>query len=114
MSWATLDTQTNQVFTSRYKTLSYAISNAIAYNLYRLQIDTVSNAATANSVQLSELEFIGNPAYRYWWSFGDGTESDLQSPQHTYASNGTYVVTLVVSDGTATASATATVRARCR
>ncbi len=30
------------------------------------------------------------------WNFGDGTTSDEYSPSHTYAAEGTYVVTLVV------------------
>ncbi|MEA3446309.1 MAG: PKD domain-containing protein [Bacteroidota bacterium] len=31
------------------------------------------------------------------WDFGDGTTSTLQNPTHTYAQNGTYVVTLTIS-----------------
>ena len=65
-------------------------------------MDSVANPAAANSVQLSELQFIGNPAYSYQWFFGDGASSTAQNPQHTYASNGTYTVTLIVSDGAGT------------
>jgi len=32
------------------------------------------------------------------WSFGDGATSDQQNPQHTYASGGTYTVSLTVTD----------------
>ncbi len=32
------------------------------------------------------------------WNFGDGGQSNLQNPQHTYADPGTYLVTLVVSN----------------
>ncbi len=32
------------------------------------------------------------------WSFGDGTNSTLTSPSHTYTSNGSFVVQLIVSD----------------
>ncbi|WP_299594813.1 S8 family serine peptidase [uncultured Microbulbifer sp.] len=32
------------------------------------------------------------------WDFGDGNESSQQNPQHTYASDGTYQVTLTVTD----------------
>lgn len=35
----------------------------------------------------------GNPT-SFLWSFGDGSNSNLQNPTHTYASNGTFVVTL--------------------
>ncbi len=33
------------------------------------------------------------------WNFGDGTHSSAQSPSHTYAAYGAYVVTLHVSNG---------------
>lgn len=103
-SWTTLDLQTNQAFTANYQTLVYTLVNTNAYNLYRFQVDSVANPATANSVQLSELQFIGNAAYSYAWSFGDGTTSTVQNPQHTYASTGAYTASLVVGDSVATAS----------
>jgi PKD repeat protein len=33
------------------------------------------------------------------WDFGDGNTSNLQTPSHEYGNNGTYDVTLIVSDG---------------
>ncbi len=35
----------------------------------------------------------------YSWDFGDGTASSLSNPIHSYSLPGTYVITLVVSDG---------------
>ncbi len=36
---------------------------------------------------------------KYWaWDFGDGNESNEQSPTHTYDESGTYNVTLIVTD----------------
>ncbi|HEY7214323.1 MAG TPA: PKD domain-containing protein, partial [Thermoanaerobaculia bacterium] len=32
------------------------------------------------------------------WDFGDGTASNLQNPQHTYAAAGSYTVVLVVTN----------------
>ena len=99
-SWVTLDIRTNQAFTANFQKLAYEFTNTSAYSLYRLQIDRVANPAQAVAMQLDELEFLLVPAlYSYSWSFGDGTTSTNQSPQHTYAANGTYTVTLVVSDG---------------
>ncbi len=34
----------------------------------------------------------------WWWSFGDGETSDTRSPSHTYQNEGTYTVTLTVSN----------------
>jgi uncharacterized repeat protein (TIGR01451 family) len=42
----------------------------------------------------------------YSWAFGDGSAaSTLANPSHTYTSNGTYIATLTVSNGTQTAKA---------
>jgi len=41
----------------------------------------------------------------YTWNFGDNTTSTDPNPTHIYATNGTYVATLTVSDGEKTAQA---------
>jgi PKD repeat protein len=41
-------------------------------------------------------------ATQWNWNFGDGNTSTLQNPQHAYATNGTYDVTLTVSNGVST------------
>jgi len=38
------------------------------------------------------------PISKYTWVFGDGGTSALQNPSHTYATGGTYTVTLTVTD----------------
>ena len=43
------------------------------------------------------------------WSFGDGTSSTRENPEHVYTTPGNYTVTLQVGDGTATSSSTHTV-----
>ena len=40
------------------------------------------------------------PGITYLWDFGDGTTSTSASASHVYADAGTYVVSLVVNDGT--------------
>ena len=40
----------------------------------------------------------GTAPYSYIWNFGDGTTSNLANPTHTYESEDTYTVTLVVTD----------------
>jgi glucose/arabinose dehydrogenase len=42
----------------------------------------------------------------YNWDFGDGATSTTANPTRTYNADGTYMVTLVVSDGSKTGSAT--------
>jgi alpha-mannosidase len=108
-TWATLDIQTNGLSANRFYRTVFNVASPAAYNLYRLQIDSVANVSQANSVQLSENELIGNPAYTYFWSFGDTSTSTSRNPQHTYTSPGTYTASLVVGDGVATASNSVTV-----
>ena len=111
-SWVILDIRTNQFFTSNFQKLIYNFTNATSYNIYRFQIDRVANPAQAVAVQLDELEFLLVPApYSYTWSFGDGSTSTAQNPQHTYTTNGTYLATLIVSDGLTKATNTVTVTA---
>lgn len=45
----------------------------------------------------------------YEWSFGDGTLSESVNPRHTYSSNGTYTVTLRVTDNEGAEDSTTTV-----
>ncbi|MBP2132089.1 PKD repeat protein [Methanomicrobium sp. W14] len=42
----------------------------------------------------------------YYWDFGDGNTSTVSNPSHTYASSGTYEVTLTVCNGDACTSIT--------
>ena len=39
-----------------------------------------------------------NSTLNYSWDFGDGNTSSIQNPSHTYATNGTYTVTLIASN----------------
>ncbi|WP_345006113.1 PKD domain-containing protein, partial [Snuella lapsa] len=56
------------------------------------------------------------PNSTYYWDFGDGNNSALQNPSHTYAAGGDYTVTLTITDpdaiadcNTASASDTITI-----
>lgn len=50
------------------------------------------------------------PIGTYTWDFGDGTTDNTQSPTHTYTTEGTYTVTLTVSNGTCNSTYSTTVR----
>ena len=65
----------------------------------------VNAAATFDASGSSPAGLITN----YQWDFGDGTSANGQTVQHTYASPGSYTVTLTVSEGATTATATVAV-----
>ncbi len=86
--------------------------------------DTVNSAPTASfTYSCSNLacSFDGSPSSdsdgtiaSYTWNLGDGTSTTGAAPQHTYASDGTYTVTLTVTDdegATATTSQNVTATA---
>jgi len=50
-----------------------------------------------------------NAALTYSWVFGDGATSTLANPAHTYASAGTFVAGVTVSDGSLSATGTVTI-----
>ena len=47
-----------------------------------------------------------NGPNRWLWNFGDGTTSTLQNPSHTYATTGTYSVSLAATNAYGTATST--------
>ena len=64
---------------------------------------TVDYASTSTSSDLDELT--------YAWDFGDGTVGTGTAISHTYATAGSFVTSLTVSDGLETATATRTISA---
>ncbi len=59
-----------------------------------------TNGNAPLDVQFTDLSTPGNDPIISWvWDFGDGTTSNAQHPNHTYAASELYTVTLVVSDG---------------
>jgi PKD repeat protein len=55
-----------------------------------------------SSIQFNDLTTSTNPIQTWLWNFGDGQESSLQNPTHTYTFSGTFTVTLLVNDGVGT------------
>jgi len=45
------------------------------------------------------LSKVTNPVSSWLWDFGDGSTSSVQNPSYTYTNEGSYTVTLTVSDG---------------
>ncbi len=50
----------------------------------------------------------GNPT-AWTWNFGDGTTSNLQNPSHTYATNGSYTVSLSISSANCSDTTSSTI-----
>jgi PKD repeat protein len=50
------------------------------------------------SVTFTDKSAGGVKPYKYAWDFGDGSDSTRQNPRHSYAGDGTYNVTLTVTD----------------
>jgi signal transduction histidine kinase len=59
-AWTTLDVRRGEVFSRRHQRRVFALANPQAFNCYRLEIQSVSNPLEANSVQLAEIEPLGN------------------------------------------------------
>ncbi|TDF39189.1 PKD domain-containing protein [Alteromonadaceae bacterium M269] len=61
---------------------------------FNVVTDESSNAASFTSTSSDS----DGSIVTYAWDFGDGQSSSLQNPSHTYAAEGTYSVTLSVTD----------------
>lgn len=106
-NWDLLDTRTGETFTNRSETHTYTISNATAYAIYRLQIDTVAAPATAGAVQLAEWKLLTTTTGTYQWWLPDGAVLSQQNPYWYFTTNGTFLATVVAADGQAGVTNTA-------
>ncbi|MBI0583289.1 MAG: PKD domain-containing protein [Methanomassiliicoccus sp.] len=65
-----------------------------------IQASNLTGSAPLNVAFNSTIEN-GTPRFWYNWTFGDGTKSALESPEHIYTEPGTYKVKLTVIDSDA-------------
>ena len=85
-------------------TVTLVASNAAGDSIPFSQVVTVNKAPVSNfsattnglTAQFTDLS-IDNPT-AWLWEFDDGSTSTLRNPSHTYASSGTYDVTLTVTN----------------
>lgn len=70
--------------------------------------DFTTNSARVGAapMEVAFTDLSGGPVTSWLWDFGDGMTSTEQHPVHTYEVDGTFSVTLTVSDGTNEATAT--------
>jgi hypothetical protein len=67
-TWVTLDARTNEFFSKRLETKGYNVKHHPPYSCFRLEIDSVADPLTANSMQIGEIRVKG---------FLDGQLADL-------------------------------------
>ena len=61
-------------------------------------IGDVTGGCAPHTVNFTDASNTGLPITNWHWDFGDGNTSDQQHPTHTYTSDGSFSVTLTVSD----------------
>jgi PKD repeat protein len=57
-----------------------------------------SESISGSTATFSNSSSSVNSTLNYSWDFGDGNTSSVLNPSHTYATNGTYTVTLIASN----------------
>ncbi|MEM6272030.1 MAG: PKD domain-containing protein [Bacteroidota bacterium] len=78
-------------------------ADTLVQNAY-VNISSVTAAFTQNTTNICEGQGVtftdqSTGATQWNWDFGDGGTSTQQNPTHTYATAGTYTVTLIASNG---------------
>lgn len=73
-----------------------------------ITVNPLPTAAFSTAVNGAAVTFANTSqhATEYIWNFGDGQSSTLQSPTHTYTSNGTYTITLTAKNACGIAAIT--------
>ena len=67
-------------------------------------VDFITDFTSTCSGDIHFTDLTTNSPQSWLWNFGDGFTSTLQNPSHNYAANGTYTVTLTVTNAIGTDS----------
>jgi gliding motility-associated-like protein len=59
--------------------------------------DGATSGCLSNEIQFNDLSTTDDVIVDWDWDFGDGTGSSAENPTHTYATEGTYTITLIVT-----------------
>jgi PKD repeat protein len=79
---------------------SKTVSKQIKIELLKPEIEAIYTNVDGYSVSFeSGVTYAGTGKLTYLWDFGDGETSTLEKPTHKYQQEGSYQVTLKVSDG---------------
>ncbi len=92
---------------------SNSAGNNTATQTNLVTVNTTPTAGFSSTTNVATVNFTNssNNATAYSWSFGDGNNSTETSPSHTYATDGTYTVTLTATNvcGSVTTTQTVTI-----
>ncbi|MDZ4844335.1 MAG: DUF2341 domain-containing protein [Chitinophagales bacterium] len=67
---------------------------------------TAPDVCAGVATQFTNSSFISSGSLNFIWDFGDGNGSSLDNPLHTYATAGSYIVTLIATSGSNCADTT--------
>lgn len=74
------------------------VTNMITVNGPLADFSFTRSCTDRKTLQFTSTSTATSGSSTYAWNFGDGNTSTVQNPSHTYASLGTYTVTLAVTD----------------
>ena len=77
-----------------------ATSDPVVVNVLTGPTAAFTSTTTGSTVDFTDLSTGG--VISWDWDFGDGNNSTLQNPSHTYGANGSFTVLLTVDDGSCT------------
>ncbi|GEM_PF-343972 len=106
-NWTTLDTQSNQIFASRFQTNTYDFTNNTPYCYYRLNV-TANAGISGYPIQLSELAMLSAPG-----DVGDKTPPVLSLPSDIVLSSTNSTGMNVTFNATATDLVSGTLGVSC-
>lgn len=86
-----------KVTDSRGCTDSISINNAVTISQPEAIFGSADTVSCPNQV-INFSDSSTGPTLSYQWNFGDGNTSILANPTHTYAADGLYTITLIVTD----------------
>jgi hypothetical protein len=101
--WSTGDT-TSSIWVTSSGTYSLSVMDACGSGTDSIMVSFIApvNASFSSSLNQFTASFTnsstGGGTLSYSWDFGDGNSSTSASPSHTYAANGTYAVSMTVSN----------------
>ncbi|MFN7326754.1 MAG: PKD domain-containing protein [Chitinophagales bacterium] len=93
-------TYTNPGIYSASLTVSNSFGNDTQTQTDLVQVNTGPIAGFAVQINGATIQFQNNStnSISYSWEFGDGSNSSLQAPSHTYAQDGSYLVRLIAQN----------------